>query len=133
MYHFYIKAEVFNPNKTRLKNITPVEQQQEISELLERQVKRPTTPPAAEPPVTPNYKTIPLTDPLAMPPNFTPRQPVGGPNPAPGAKPSGLPFPVGKFAVPVAGAASDFAFRVVIQRRNLNQQFLSRTDPANIF
>jgi len=44
-------AEVFNPNKTRIKNITPVEQQQEISELLERQVKRPSTPSPATPPI----------------------------------------------------------------------------------
>ncbi|MEH2448944.1 MAG: glycine zipper domain-containing protein [Nostoc sp.] len=106
-------ADVFHPNRTRMKNITPVEQQQEISELLERQVKRPATPPPATPPATGNYKTIPVTDPLATPPNFTPRQPVSGPNPAPGAKPSGLPFPAGKLAAPLVGGAIDFGFRVV--------------------
>lgn len=106
-------ADVFNPNKTRMKNITPVEQQQEISNLLERQVKRPTTPSVAEPPVTPSYKSIPLTDPMATPPTFTPRKPVSGPNPAPGAKPSGLPSPPGRFAAPLVGGAIDFGFRVV--------------------
>ncbi|PLZ95295.1 hypothetical protein CEN50_22830 [Fischerella thermalis CCMEE 5268] len=107
-------ADVFN--KPRIKNITPVEQQQEIADLLERQVnkKAPVNRPSpAEPPVTPQYKTIPLTDPLAKPPTYTPRAPVSGPNPAPSAKPTGLPAPAGRLAGPAIGGVVDFGFRLV--------------------
>ncbi|BAZ49573.1 hypothetical protein NIES4103_21850 [Nostoc sp. NIES-4103] len=107
-------GSAFDPNRTRMKNITPVDQAQEISELLEKQVKRPaTTPTTAEPPTVPSYKSIPLTDPLATPPSYTPRRPVSGPNPSPTAKPSGLPATAGKYAVPLAGGVVDFAFRTM--------------------
>lgn len=46
------------------------------------------------------------------PPTAAPRQPLAGPNPEPGAKPSGLPGPGGGLAYPAAGAAVDFAFRI---------------------
>ncbi|BCL34248.1 hypothetical protein [Nostoc sp. MS1] len=106
-------GEFFDPNRTRMKNITPVDQAQEIAELLERQTKRPATvPTTAEPPAVPNYKTIPLTDPLATPPTYTPRTPVGGGNPAPTAKPRGLPTPAGRFAAPLVGGAIDAGFRL---------------------
>ncbi|KJH72203.1 hypothetical protein [Aliterella atlantica] len=48
----------------------------------------------------------------AAPPTASPRQTLAGPNPAPGAKPSGLPGVPGRLAYPAAGAAVDFAFRI---------------------
>lgn len=53
-----------------------------------------------------------LLDMQSAPPTAAPRQSLGGPNPAPGAKPSGLPGPPGRLGYPAAGAAVDFAFRL---------------------
>lgn len=105
-------ADVFDPNRTKLKNITPVEQQQEITELLEKQVKRPTSPPNAAPPNPLNPRTYPLSDPMATPPTAMPRQPIRTPNPAPTAQPSSFPVSAGRIGLKAIGVGAELGFRV---------------------
>jgi len=71
-------------------------------------------PSSASPPPTPRTSggAGNVVDMMHLPPTAAPRQPLAGPNPSPGAKPSGLPGAPGRLAYPAAGAAIDFAFRL---------------------
>lgn len=50
---------------------------------------------------------------MAAPPiTAAPRTPTVMANPLPGAKPSSLPIPAGRFSGPIAGVAADIGFRM---------------------
>lgn len=50
----------------------------------------------------------------APPPTASPRAPTIQPNPTPGARPSNIPIPAGRFSPPVAGVAADIGFRMLV-------------------
>lgn len=117
-----LPRETFDGNRPRMRNITPIDEKQAISELLEEQVRK-KTPTARPSPATPPIdidatpaRATPLKNPTVTPRPAKPMR-LGGKIPSPKTRPSNLPIPAGtgKFLqrVGYVGNAIDFTNRVV--------------------